>query len=160
MLSEYGYWGEELIGPLETFDAAGYQVDFMTPTGKRPVAITVSMDPGYIDPPLGRSVTSAEVAEKVKALDSSPRLDHPLRAAVDDPGLDLEAGGREVGQEAAVLILDPATDLTDMGADLAKIRERRQRTADPRRTRHDPDRRPGRPRRTRDKCGGDVGRIG
>lgn len=26
VLSERGYWGEELIGPLETFDAAGYQV--------------------------------------------------------------------------------------------------------------------------------------
>ena len=51
MLSEWGYWGEELIGPLETFDEAGYEVDFMTPTGKRPVAITVSMDPVYVDPP-------------------------------------------------------------------------------------------------------------
>jgi putative intracellular protease/amidase len=77
-LSEYGYWGEELIGPLETFDQAGYEVDFMTPTGKRPVAITVSMDPAYVDPPLGRSVTTAEVAEKVKAIDTSPRLDKPL----------------------------------------------------------------------------------
>ena len=27
VLSEYGYWGEELVGPLETFDAAGYEVD-------------------------------------------------------------------------------------------------------------------------------------
>ena len=26
VLSEWGYWGEELLGPLETFDAAGYQV--------------------------------------------------------------------------------------------------------------------------------------
>ena len=78
VLSEYGYWGEELLGPLETFDKAGYQVDFMTPTGKRPVAITVSMDPGYIDPPLGRSVTTPEVAKKVKAIEESHRLDHPL----------------------------------------------------------------------------------
>jgi hypothetical protein len=73
----YGY-SEELIGPLETFDQAGYEVDFMTPTGKRPVAITVSMDPEYVDPPLGRSVTTAEVAEKVKAIDTSSRLDKPL----------------------------------------------------------------------------------
>ena len=36
ILSEWGYWGEELIGPLETFDEAGYDVDFATPTGKRP----------------------------------------------------------------------------------------------------------------------------
>jgi putative intracellular protease/amidase len=79
VLSEWGYWGEELVGPLETFDAAGYQVDFATPTGKRPVALTVSMDSTFIDPPLGRSVVSEEMGEKVRALDdpSNPRLDNP-----------------------------------------------------------------------------------
>lgn len=78
VLSEWGYWGEELIGPLETFDKAGYEVDFMTPNGKRPVALPPSMDPNYIDPPLGRSVTSPEVAEKVKKIDGSSRLEKPL----------------------------------------------------------------------------------
>ena len=78
LLSEWGYWGEELIGPLETFDQAGYQVDFATPKGKRPVALTPSMDPEYIDPPLGRSVTSKEVADKVKAVEASDRLNNPI----------------------------------------------------------------------------------
>jgi putative intracellular protease/amidase len=78
ILSEYGFWGEELMGPLETFDAAGYEVHFATPTGKRPVALPPSMDAGYIDPPLGRSVTSPEMADKVRAIDKSPRLDNPL----------------------------------------------------------------------------------
>ncbi len=78
ILSEWGYWGEELIGPLETFDTAGYEVDFATPTGKRPVALTPSMDPDYIDPPLGRSVTSPEVAQKVKDLEASDRLNTPI----------------------------------------------------------------------------------
>jgi putative intracellular protease/amidase len=78
ILSEWGYWGEELIGPLETFDKAGYEVTFATPKGQRPVALPPSMDPNYIDPPLGRSVTSQEVADKVKAIDSSPRLDNPV----------------------------------------------------------------------------------
>jgi putative intracellular protease/amidase len=78
VLSDYGYWGEELVGPLETFDAAGYAVDFATPRGKRPVAITASADPEYVDPPLGRSVTTPEMAGKVTALDASPRLDAPL----------------------------------------------------------------------------------
>ncbi|MGA7933563.1 MAG: type 1 glutamine amidotransferase domain-containing protein [Kovacikia sp.] len=79
VLSEWGYWGEELIGPLEMFDAAGYQVDFATPTGKRPIALTPSMDPTSVDPPLGRSVVSQEMAEKVMAIDDpkNPRLDHP-----------------------------------------------------------------------------------
>lgn len=80
VLSEWGFWGEELIGPLETFDAAGYSVDFATPTGKRPVAITGSMDPTMVDPPLGRPVVSDEMAQKVKAIDdpSNPRLNRPI----------------------------------------------------------------------------------
>jgi putative intracellular protease/amidase len=78
VLTEWGYWGEELIGPLETFDAAGYQVDFATPTGKRPVALTPSMDADFQDPPLGRGVTSPEMAKKVQELEASDRLDHPI----------------------------------------------------------------------------------
>jgi putative intracellular protease/amidase len=78
VLSEWGYWGEELLGPLETFDAAGYISTFATPKGKRPVALPPSMDPNYIDPPLGRSVTSVEVAVKVQQLDESSRLSNPL----------------------------------------------------------------------------------
>ena len=79
VLSEFGYWGEELVGPLETFDAAGYQVDFASPTGKRPVALTPSMDSTFVDPPLGRTVVSEEMAQKVRRLDdpSNPRLDNP-----------------------------------------------------------------------------------
>lgn len=78
ILSEWGFWGEELIGPLEVFDREGYQVDFATPKGKRPVALPPSMDPAYIDPPLGKSVTSPEVAAKVRAIDASPRLNSPI----------------------------------------------------------------------------------
>jgi putative intracellular protease/amidase len=78
ILSEWGFWGEELIGPLETFDQAGYDVDFATPRGKRPVALPPSMDENYVDPPLGRGVTTAEVAAKVRAIDKSPRLDNPI----------------------------------------------------------------------------------
>jgi putative intracellular protease/amidase len=86
LISEWGYLGEELIGPLEEFDKAGYQVDFCTPTGKRPVAITVSMDTRYIDPPLGRSVTSYEMAGKVREIDDpnttrGKRLDSPISLA-------------------------------------------------------------------------------
>ncbi len=78
VLSEWGYWGEELIGPLEVFDQAGYTVDFATPTGKRPVPLPPSYDPDYIDPPLGRTVTTPEMAAKVKALDASDRYDNPI----------------------------------------------------------------------------------
>jgi putative intracellular protease/amidase len=78
LLSEYGYWGEELIGPMEKLEAAGYEVVFATAHGKRPHALPPSMDDKYIDPPLGRSVTSKEMADKVKALEESNRLDNPI----------------------------------------------------------------------------------
>jgi len=78
VLSEYGYWGEELVGPLETFDRAGYGVDFATPHGRRPCPLPPSMDSEFVDPPLGRPVVSAEMAKKVKNLDASPRYDQPI----------------------------------------------------------------------------------
>jgi putative intracellular protease/amidase len=80
LLSEWGYWGEELVGPLEAFDNEGYHVDFATPTGKRPVALPPSMDSFFVDPPLGKPVVSQEMALKVKQLDAprNPRLDNPI----------------------------------------------------------------------------------
>jgi putative intracellular protease/amidase len=77
VLSEWGYWGEELIGPLEACDAAGYEVTFITPTGKKPTPLSVSMEPGFIDPPLGRSVTSEYYAEKTRQVHESDRLNNP-----------------------------------------------------------------------------------
>jgi putative intracellular protease/amidase len=77
-LSEYGYWGEELLGPVTAFDKHGYETIFATRTGKRPQPLPPSLDPGYVDPPLGRAVTTAEVAVAVRELDESDRLDNPL----------------------------------------------------------------------------------
>ncbi len=78
VLSEFGYWGEELIGPLEVLEKAGYRIDFATPKGTKPVALTPSMDPTYVDPPLGRTVTTPEMADKVRRIEASTRLDKPL----------------------------------------------------------------------------------
>ncbi len=78
ILSEYGYWGEELLGPVVAFDRQGYETVFATPTGKRPHALPPSLDPGYVDPPLGRSVTTPEVAVAARDLDNSDRLDNPV----------------------------------------------------------------------------------
>jgi putative intracellular protease/amidase len=78
VLSEYGYWGEELVGPIEAFDARGYQVTIATPTGRRAHALPPSLDPDYIDPPLGRSVTTPSMARRARDLDESSRLDNPL----------------------------------------------------------------------------------
>ncbi len=78
ILSEYGYWGEELLGPLTHLDKAGYESTFVTSKGKRSHALPPSMDGEYIDPPLGCAVTSKETAKKVKKLDDSSRLDNPV----------------------------------------------------------------------------------
>ncbi len=78
IVSEWGYWGEELIGPLEACDKAGYKIDFATPTGQKPTALQVSMDPSYMDPPLGKSVTTKEMADKVRDFVFSGRMDSPI----------------------------------------------------------------------------------
>lgn len=78
ILSEWGFWGEELVGPLHYLDTYSYQVVFATGTGKRPEPLPVSMDPNFIDPPLGRSVTSEENARKTREISESSRLDNPV----------------------------------------------------------------------------------
>lgn len=78
VLSEFGYWGEELVGPLYTLDNAGYKVDFITPKGGRPRALPPSEDPTYIDPPLGRPVTDELNARRTKEIDASDRLAKPM----------------------------------------------------------------------------------
>lgn len=85
VLSEWGYWGEELVGPLEVFDEKGYESVFMTPTGKRPRALPVSMDETFLDPPLDRTVTNAYYAAKTREIDASPRLDNPINLSEGFP---------------------------------------------------------------------------
>lgn len=78
VLSEYGYWGEELVGPLELLDEAGYEVTFMTPTGERPHALPPSMEAGFWDPPLDKVVTDEYYATLTTNVDESGRLADPI----------------------------------------------------------------------------------
>jgi len=78
VLSEWGYWGEELVGPLEVLDAHGYETVFMTPKGKRPYALPPSKEAGYFDPPLKKVVTDEYYARKTREIDGSSRLDNPI----------------------------------------------------------------------------------
>jgi putative intracellular protease/amidase len=78
LLSEWGYWGEELIGPMEALEEAGYELVFATNKGKRAPALPPSMDSTYVDPPLGRPVVSEEMAQKVRDIDGSAKLDNPI----------------------------------------------------------------------------------
>lgn len=74
VMSEWGYWGVELVGPLLKLEAAGYTVEFITPKGKRSPVLPPSTDTTYVDPPLGVCVTTAEDAEIVKAFEKTDRL--------------------------------------------------------------------------------------
>ncbi|MCE6990079.1 type 1 glutamine amidotransferase domain-containing protein [Dyadobacter sp. CY323] len=78
VLSEYGYWGIELVGPLEKLEEAGYTVEFITPTGKKAEALPPSYDTTYVDPPLGVCVTTPLAAEKVIAFEKSNRLEERM----------------------------------------------------------------------------------
>lgn len=78
IVSNHGYWGVELTGPMVKLEAAGYTLDFATPKGARPVALPPSYDTGYLDPPLGVHVTTPEDAEQVLSIKDSPKLDDPI----------------------------------------------------------------------------------
>ena len=116
VLSEYGYWGEELVGPLTRFDERDYDITFLTPRGGRPHALPPSLDAGFLDPPLGRSVVSPEVAKMARDLEESSRLDNPEdlsswipeRPYTSDEGYlpALESYNRAVGDDLAERIAD------------------------------------------------------
>ncbi len=78
VLSEFGFWGEELVGPIEVLDARGYESTFVTPKGQRAHALPPSMEEGYFDPPLHKVVTDAHFAKASREIDASTRLDNPL----------------------------------------------------------------------------------
>lgn len=78
VMSNRGYWGVELTGPMVKLEEAGYTLDFVSPTGERPEALSPSYDTGYFDPPLGVCVTIPEDAEQVKSIKDSPKLDNPI----------------------------------------------------------------------------------
>jgi putative intracellular protease/amidase len=78
IVSEFGYWGVELVGPLEKLEAAGYQVEFMSVHGKKVEALPPSYDTTYMDPPLGVCVTTPMAAEKVKNFEATNRLENCL----------------------------------------------------------------------------------
>jgi putative intracellular protease/amidase len=74
VMSEWGYWGIELVGPLRKLEAAGYSFDYVTPKGKRSPALPPSYDTTYMDPPLGVCVTTAEDAKLVKEFEATNDL--------------------------------------------------------------------------------------
>jgi putative intracellular protease/amidase len=131
VLSEWGYWGEELVGPLESLDAKGYETVFMTAKGKRAHALPPSMEAGYFDPPLKKVVTDEYYARKTREIDASTRLDNPINLAAwfperpyfNDPNFghaleayynERDARWRELAQYDALLMVGGSGPLIDM----------------------------------------------
>lgn len=85
ILSEYGYWGIELVAPLTKLEEAGYTVEFMTPNGKKAEALPPSYDTTYVDPPLGTCVTTMLAAEMVRAFEATNRLEKTRNMSADLP---------------------------------------------------------------------------
>jgi len=77
-LSQWSPWGEELVGPLDALGKQRYEVVFATSAGRRPVPLPPSGDPAFVDPPLGRAVTSEENARRTREVSESGRLDKPV----------------------------------------------------------------------------------
>jgi putative intracellular protease/amidase len=135
VLSEWGYWGEELIGPLDVIDEKGYEAVFMTPTGERPRALPVSKKPGFFDPPLNKVVVDEYYARRTTEVDSSDRLANPINLEAWFPerpyfnapnfGHELEryhaerdARWEELKQYDALLIVGGSGAMVDLGNNL------------------------------------------
>ncbi|WP_433617995.1 type 1 glutamine amidotransferase domain-containing protein [Dactylosporangium sp. CA-139114] len=69
VVSEHGFWAQELLLPVDRLEAAGISVHFATPTGAQPLPDGGSLDSSYVDPPLGRPVTSPEMGERARTTD-------------------------------------------------------------------------------------------
>jgi putative intracellular protease/amidase len=78
VMSEWGYWGIELVGPMNKLAAAGNGFDFVTPNGKRSPLLPPSMDTTYRDPALDACVTTPEDAALVLAFENTNQLDKTL----------------------------------------------------------------------------------
>ncbi|MBF0182433.1 MAG: DJ-1/PfpI family protein [Magnetococcales bacterium] len=69
-VSEHGFWVEELLKPMDHLKAAGIGFDFVSAAGGNvPFPDGASLDFTYKDPPLGRPVTSREMADRGKEMD-------------------------------------------------------------------------------------------
>lgn len=71
ILSEWGYWGEVL-------DQKGISVDFVTNKDKLPLALLLSMQVDFFDPPLHKVVRDEKFAILTYKVDESDRLGNPI----------------------------------------------------------------------------------
>src|SRR5512137_1091031 len=64
----YGGWGEEQQAPWDIFNKAGFEVTLATSRGKKPLPLTVSVDPNFVDPIQNYNVNPPDVCKRIKEL--------------------------------------------------------------------------------------------
>jgi putative intracellular protease/amidase len=94
--SNYGFWGEELQAPWDALVEAGHDLTIATPQGKKPLPLTISVDPDFVDPIQDYHVNPPEVCDRVKELVNSGVWDNPVKVSdvnFDDYDAVVLAGG-------------------------------------------------------------------
>lgn len=66
--SNYGLWGEELQAPWDALVKAGHKVTLATPKGKKPLPLTISVDPDFFDGVQNYKTNPPDVCARIKEL--------------------------------------------------------------------------------------------
>ncbi len=83
--TNFGVWAEELQAPWDILVKAGFDVTLATPQGKKPLPLTISIDPDFIDPMLDAlegfdpKVNPPEVCKRTKELVAGDEWSNPIK---------------------------------------------------------------------------------
>jgi len=77
--TNYGVWAEELQAPWDILKKAGHDLTLTTPQGKKPLPLTISIDPTFDDPIQHYCTNPPEVCERVKTLLAGDEWAQPLK---------------------------------------------------------------------------------
>lgn len=135
VIPEHGYWASELTLPDRAFRVAGYEVDYVTPRGNRPLVYPVSMDTTFKDQAwMAAQVSPAEAklgelyndhkSADGKRLNSPRNLDawlpptprpHDEESSREPFREKLAEGLKEATEYAAVILVGGAGAYMDLG---------------------------------------------
>lgn len=105
LASEVGLWAEELQAPWDAARNAGHNVTLATHRGLKPLPLTISMDPTFIDPFQHYLVNPPEVVDRTKQILAGDEWDHPIK--IEDARMD--------GYDAIVIVGGPGSALDLVG---------------------------------------------
>lgn len=77
--TNYGSWGEELQAPWDELSKAGYDLTLATPKGLKPLPLTISVDPDFVDGVQNYKTNPPEVCDRIKELVMGDEWAHPIK---------------------------------------------------------------------------------